>query len=48
MSLAAAAEGLMALFGATGPKARLGALLLGAVLLAHRPELPNVVLDLED
>ncbi len=48
MSLAGAAEGLMALFGATGPKARRGALLLGAVLLANRPELPNVVLDLED
>ena len=48
MSLAAAAEGLLALFGARGEKARRGALLLGAVLLANRPELPNVILDLDE
>ena len=45
MSLAGAAEGLMALFGARGEKARRGALLLGAVLLANRPDLPKVTLD---
>ena len=39
---------IMALFGGHGATARRGALLLGSVLLANRPELPNVVLDLED
>lgn len=38
----------MALFGATGRKARLGALLVASVLSAHRPMLPNVVLDESD
>lgn len=47
-SLTGAADGLMALWGASGPVARRGALLLGAVLIANRPELPNVVFDLED
>lgn len=48
MSLQAAADGIMALFGASGAAARRGALLLGAVALGLRPELPRVVFDLEE
>ncbi|MCC6559647.1 MAG: hypothetical protein IT372_42565 [Polyangiaceae bacterium] len=48
MSLQAAADGFMALFGATGPVARRAALLAAAVFLSHRPELPRVVFDLEE
>jgi hypothetical protein len=44
MGLDQAAHSLLALFGASGKKARAGALLLGSVLLAHRPKLPNVIL----
>ena len=38
----------MALFGASGDLAREGALLLAAVLVHNRPDVPEVVLDLED
>ncbi len=48
MGLQEAAESLLALFNASGPKARCGALLLGSVLLRHRPELPKIVLDVEE
>jgi len=47
MGLLDAADSLMVLFGATSPKARPAALLLGAALLAHRPDLPEIVLDME-
>lgn len=45
MGLGQAADALVALLGGKGPKARSGALLLASVLLAHRPKLPNVILD---
>ena len=45
MTLLEAQDGLMALFGAKGAKAEKGALLLGAYLLANRPELPEFVVD---
>lgn len=48
LTLPEAAEGLIALFGASGRKARTGALLLAAVLTAHLPKLPNVILDETD
>lgn len=48
MGLGQAADSLLALFGAKGPKARRGALLLGAVLLAHKPKMPNVILRPDD
>jgi hypothetical protein len=47
MTLAEGAEAFMALFGATGDKARRGALLLATVLFAYLPELPTVVVDEE-
>jgi hypothetical protein len=48
MGLLDAAESVLALFGATSPKARPAALLLAAVLLDHRPKLPEIVLDLDE
>jgi hypothetical protein len=48
MRLAVAADGLMELFGGRGQRARRGALLLAAALLANRPELPHVILDLDE
>ncbi len=45
MGLGRAADGLMSLFGATGPRARAGALLLAAVLISHRPDIAELVLD---
>lgn len=48
MRVADAADGLMALFGATGTRARRGALLVATVLCAHMPELPTVVVDDEE
>lgn len=38
----------MALFGSSGEKARKGALLLASVLASYRPNLPRVVLDLDE
>jgi hypothetical protein len=45
MDLLEAQEAILALFGASGEKAERGALLLGSVLLAHRPNLPRLVVD---
>ena len=45
MGLDQAARSLLALFGGSGKRARAGALLLGAVLLANRPKLPRVILQ---
>lgn len=38
----------MALFGADGDLARVGALALAAVIVHYRPELPEVVLDIPE
>ncbi len=41
-----AGEAIFDLFGRPRhPGARAGALLLGAVLLAHRPQLPEIIFD---
>jgi hypothetical protein len=46
MGLLSAADAIYDLFGRPRhPSAFNGALLLGAVLLAHRPELPEIVID---